>query len=85
MRILTFVVAVLLGLMVGSYAQAPAPEIIRGRSFVLVDGEGHKRGEWFVDNTGRGVLRMFDRTGAVIWSSAGGVRLLKQPSLVRDR
>ena len=84
MRILAFVLAVALGLFVGSYAQAPGPEVIRGRSFVLLDGEGHKRGEWVVDN-GRGVLRMFDAKGTLIWSSAGGVRLLNQPSLVRDR
>jgi hypothetical protein len=76
MRILTFVMAAVLGLMLGSYAQVPGPEVIRGRSFALLDNEGHKRGEWLVDNTGRGVMRMFDRTGKVIWSSAGGVSLL---------
>lgn len=84
MRILTFVIAVVLGLIVGSYAQAPGPEVIRGRSFVLLDGEGHKRGEWVVDN-GRAVLRMFDAKGTLIWNSAGGAQLLSQPSLVRDR
>lgn len=85
MRILTFVFAVLLGFLGGTYAQSPGPEAIRGRGFVLLDSEGHKRGEWLVDNTGRGIMRMFDRTGKVIWSSAGGVSLLNQPSLVRDR
>jgi hypothetical protein len=78
MRILTFVAAMVLGLMVGSYAQAPGPEIIRGRSFVLLDSEGHKRGEWFVDNSDRGVIRMFDRTGKVISSSASGISLLSR-------
>jgi hypothetical protein len=77
MRILTFVIAVVLGLIVGSYAQAPGPEIIRSREFVLVDGQGHKRGEWTVDSSGQAVLRMFDRTGSLSWSSAGGPRLLK--------
>lgn len=85
MRILTFVAAVVLGLIVGSYAQAPGPEVIRARSFVLVDSEGHRRGEWLVDKSGRGVLRMFDAKGTMIWSSAPGAQLLGQPSLVRDR
>jgi hypothetical protein len=76
MRILTFVVAVVLGLLVGSYAQTPGPEVVRGRSFVLLDGEGHKRGEWLVDDSGRAVLRMYDAKGTLIWNSAGGVQLL---------
>lgn len=76
MRILTFVFAVLLGVLGGTYAQAPGPEIIRGRSFVLLDGEGHKRGEWLVDESGRAVLRMYDAKGKLIWNSAGGVQLL---------
>lgn len=76
MRILTLVLAAVIGLMVGSYAQAPGPEVIRGRSFVLLDGDGHKRGEWLVDVSGRAVLRMYDAKGALIWNSAGGVQLL---------
>jgi len=76
MRILTIVVAVLAGFIGGSFAQSPGPEVIRGRSFVLLDGEGHKCGEWLVDESGRGALRMFDAKGTLIWSSVGGVRLL---------
>ncbi|MGP0074809.1 MAG: hypothetical protein ACLPWF_23095 [Bryobacteraceae bacterium] len=85
MRILTFVFAVVLGLIGGSYAQGPGPETIRSKEFVLVDAKGRKRGEWTVDSSGQGVLRMFDNTGTVIWSSARGPRLLKQGSFVPDR
>ena len=77
MRILTFVFAVLLGLLGGSYAQGPGPEVIRSKEFVLLDGQGHKRGEWTVDASGQGVLRMYDNAGSLVWSSAGGARLLK--------
>jgi len=85
MRILTFVFAMVLGLIGGSYAQRPGQEIIRSKQFVLLDAQGHKRGEWTVDASGQGVLRMFDNAGSVIWSSAGGPRLLKEGSPVRDR
>ena len=82
MRILTLVFAVVLGFIGGSFAQgrgaqAPGPEVVRGRQFILLDSAGHERGEWAVDANGRGVLRMFDSKGNVVFQSGGGPRLLK--------
>jgi len=71
MRILTFVFAVVLGLIGGSYAQGPGPEIIRSKYFVLLDAQGRKRGEWTLDSSGQPVLRMFDAKGNVIWDTTG--------------
>lgn len=85
MRILTFVFAVVLGLIGGSYAQGPGPEIIRSRSFVLLDGQGRKRGEWVIDSSGQSVLRTFDAQGRLTWDSIGTPRAQGVGSLVRDR
>jgi hypothetical protein len=53
------------------YAQGPGVEILHSRDFVLLDGAGHKRGEWRVDASGMPVLRMFDVQGRVIWDTTG--------------
>jgi hypothetical protein len=60
------------------YAQTPGDGIIRGREFVLLDPQGRKRGEWMVDFSDRGVIKMFDEKGNPIWDSAGGPRLLSK-------
>jgi hypothetical protein len=86
MRLLTILFAMLagfLGSVIASglktvYAQTPAEAIVRGREFVLLDAQGRKRGEWVVDSSDRGVLKMFDEKGSLIWSSVGGARLLSR-------
>jgi hypothetical protein len=79
MRTSILFVAVLAGFAGGSvashitsvYAQVPGVEIIRSRSFVLLDAEGRKRGEWMVNPSGQPVLRMYDAEGREIWDTTG--------------
>jgi hypothetical protein len=65
------------------YAQGPDPgvEILHSKNFVLLDGAGHKRGEWKIDPSGLPVLRLFDAQGRVIWDTTGTPRahLTHQP------
>jgi len=85
MRILTIVLAMAAGFIGGTvgssfktvYAQTPEG-LIRGGEFVLLDAQGRTRGEWAVDSSDRGVIRMFDSKGSLIWDSAGGARLLSR-------
>ena len=86
MRALMIVSAVAAGFVRGAvgsglktvYAQTSGEGILHGREFVLLDGQGRRRGEWVVDGSNRGVLKMFDEKGSLIWSSAGGARLLSR-------
>jgi hypothetical protein len=86
MRIITIVFAMTAGFIGGAigssfktvYAQTPGEGIIHGREFVLLDAQGRKRGEWMVDSSDRGVIRMFDSKGSLIWDNGGGARLLSQ-------
>ncbi len=87
MRTLRFVSAALAGFVGGVaasrlepvHAQGPGAEVLRSRSFVLLDSAGRKRGEWIVDLSGKPLLRMFDASGQVIWETRGGPQLIHQP------
>ena len=62
------------------YAQAPGVEILQSRNFVLLDGAGHKRGEWRMDSSGLPVLRLFDARGRITWETGkAGPQLLHEP------
>ena len=41
---------------------------MEARSFVLVDGQGRKRGELGFDRSGQPALRFFDESGKVVWT-----------------
>ena len=58
------------------HAQGPGPgvEILRSKSFVLLDASGRKRGEWRMDSNGQPVLRLFDDRGNVFWDTTGIAR-----------
>jgi hypothetical protein len=88
MRLSTLVLAALAGFAGGAigshvttvYAQGPGVEILHSKTFVLLDGAGHKRGEWTMDSSGQPVLRLFDAQDRVIWqTSKAGVQLIHQP------
>jgi hypothetical protein len=93
MRIATIILAALAGFAGGSigsritsvYAQGPGVEILRSREFVLMDGAGHKRGEWLIDSSGQTVLRTFDARGRLTWDSVGTPRPQGVESLVPNR
>ncbi len=66
-----------------AYAQGPPGSGVNTfecRNFVLMDSAGHKRGEWKVDASGQPVLRLFDKSGRVIWDTTGTGR----PQLVHE-
>lgn len=52
----------------------PAPDVVQGKTFILLDGSGRKRGEWTLDNSGEPVLQFFDEQGRPIWE-AGKVKV----------
>ncbi len=89
MRISILMVATFAGFVAGAlssrytpvYAQGPRVEILQSKEFVLLDGPGHKRGEWKIDSSGQPVLRLFDGHGRVIWDTTGAPRgqLMHQP------
>ncbi len=87
MRMLPLVLAALAGFLGGMaasrldpvHAQGPGAEVLRSRSFVLLDTAGRKRGEWIVDSSGKPLLRMFDASGRAIWETRGGPQLIHQP------
>ena len=87
MRFSTLVLAVLAGLLGGAigshmtvYAQETGADIIHGKNFVLLDGAGHKRGEWQMDSSGEPILRLFDAEGRVTWqTNKAGAQLIHQP------
>lgn len=89
MRISTFVLAATTGLLAGVvgsrltpvYAQESSVEILHSKDFVLLDGSGHKRGEWKMDSSGQPVLRLFDAQGRTIWDTTGTPR----PQLTHER
>ena len=91
MRISTLVLAALAGFLGGAigshmttvYAQGPGVEIIQSKNFVLMDGAGHKRGEWKIDSSGEPVLRLFDAQGRVIWQTTQSWRAVASPALSR--
>ncbi len=60
------------------YAQGPDPGVEipchGARTSFLLDGSGHKRGEWRIDPSGVAVLRLFDAQGRVIWDTTGTPR-----------
>ena len=88
MRTATLVLATLAGLLGGLiashmttvYAQEPGVEILHSKDFMLMDGAGHKRGEWRMDSSGQPVLRLFDAQGRVIWDTAGTPRAQLTPA-----
>lgn len=62
------------------YAQPPGVDMLQSRNYVLLDGAGHKRGEWKVDPSGQAVLRLFDAQGRLAWqTSKAGPQLLHEP------
>jgi hypothetical protein len=61
-------------------AQEPGVEILHSKDFVLLDGAGHKRGEWKMDSSGQPVLRLFDSQGRVIWDTTGTPRAQLTPA-----
>ncbi len=90
MRIASLVLAAFAGFIGGAvgshltsvYAQGPDAglEALHSKDFVLLDGSGHKRGEWNLDASGQPVLRLFDARGRIIWEAEKrGVQLLHQP------
>ena len=86
-RISTLALAALAGFLGGAigshmpvYAQAPGVDMLRSKTFVLLDNSGRKRGEWTMDPSGEPALRFFDADGRVTWQAGkGGVQLLHQP------
>ncbi len=53
---------------------------LQSKSFVLLDGAGHKRGEWKMDSSGQPVLRLFDAQGHIVWQTGkAGPQLLHEP------
>ena len=69
MRISILMLATFAGFAGRSAQLAPTPqftpralgvEILQSKEFVLLDGPGHKRGEWKIDSSGQPVLRLFD-------------------------
>jgi hypothetical protein len=87
MRISTLVIALagFVAGMVGSrlatvHAQGSAIDTFQCKNYVLMDGAGHKRGEWKVDPSGQPVLRLFDAQGRVTWQTGkAGPQLLHEP------
>lgn len=75
MRTSSLILAALAGFLGGSiasrfttvHAQAPGSggEILQSKAFVLLDGSGHKRGEWKTEQ-GQPALRLFDKQGRVM-------------------
>jgi hypothetical protein len=85
MRTATLILAAFAGFLggvIGSrlttvYAQGPGVEILQSKTFMLLDGAGHKRGEWKMDSSGQPVFRLFDTQGHVTWQTgAAGPQLL---------
>jgi hypothetical protein len=82
MRISTLLAAAFAGFLAGAigsrltpvYAQGPGVEILQSKDFVLLDGSGHKRGEWKMDSSGQPVLRLFDAQGRLTWDTTGTPR-----------
>jgi hypothetical protein len=87
MRFSTLVLAAFAGFAGGAigshmtvYAQGPGVDILHSKNFELLDGAGHKRGEWTMDSSGQPVLRLFDAQDRVIWqTNKAGVQLIHQP------
>lgn len=62
------------------YGQGPSVQTFECKNYVLMDGAGHKRGEWKIDSSGEPVLRMFDAQGRIIWQTTkAGAQLLHEP------
>jgi hypothetical protein len=88
MRISTLLLAAAAGFLAGAfssrltpvYAQGSGVEVLQSKSFVLLDGAGHRRGEWKMDSSGQPVLRLFDAQGHIIWQTGkAGPQLLHEP------
>jgi hypothetical protein len=79
MRTSTLVIAAMAGFLGGTigsrlpavFAQGPVVESLQSRNFALLDGAGHKRGEWRLDPSGQPALRLFDAQGRVVWDTLG--------------
>lgn len=50
-------------------APAPPPKEVRAENFVLVNGDGSPAGLFGFDLNGRPIIKLFDRTGKVVWST----------------
>jgi hypothetical protein len=88
MRISTLLLATSAGFLGGAidsrltpvYAQGSGVEMLQSKDFELLDGAGHKRGEWKMDSSGQPVLRLFDAQGHIIWQTGkAGPQLLHEP------
>jgi hypothetical protein len=53
-----------------AYAQTPTPDLVQAKSFVLLDSDNRKRGEWRIDTGGEPVLELYDKQGKLIWDSS---------------
>ena len=96
MRISTFVVVAFAGFLAGAigsrftpvYAQGPGAESLQSKNLVLLDGSGHKRGEWKMDSSGQPVMRLFDAQGTWFGRRAKRARScfmsLNGPPSIRD-
>jgi hypothetical protein len=63
----------------GPFAAEPAPAVLRGERFVLVDDSGQVRAQLDVEPSGEVVLRLRDERGAIrvkVGASANGSGLL---------
>jgi hypothetical protein len=88
MRISILILATFAGFLGGTigsrltsvYAQGSGVEVLQAKDFVLLDGAGHKRGEWRMGSSGQPVLRLFDAQGRVIWDTMGTPRAQLTPA-----
>ena len=90
MQISTPVIAALAGFLAGAFGSSDGNslrprhrrrETFECKNYVLMDGAGHKRGEWKIDSSGEPVLRMFDAQGRVIWQTNKAGRAVDSPAL----
>jgi hypothetical protein len=54
---------------VHAQAQAAPPKEITAKSFVLVNDQGATAGTFGFDQNGNAMIRIFDKSGKVIWSA----------------
>ena len=47
------------------------PQVLQAQRLELIDQEGTKRGDWFVDRQGQVHLRLLEKDGTVLWDETG--------------
>src|SRR3954466_7887897 len=62
-------------------AEASAPKIVEAGTFRLVNQAGHLAGDMTINATGDGVIRMFDASGKVIFTTED--KPIVKPATVR--